>query len=34
MSAHSITQSERRAGRVFACAAGVLFLALAILHSL
>jgi len=34
MSSQTITESERRAGRLFAYAAGTLFLALAFLHAL
>jgi len=34
MQAHSVTQSERNTGRLFAAIAGVLFLAVALLHAL
>lgn len=34
MPPHLIAQSERRAGRLFACCAVMLFLTLAILHTI
>ena len=34
MQAHSVTQSERSAGRLFAAIVGILFLAVTVLHAL